>query len=101
VRPRREPANGIADAKVAQRNGESTMPNPAKRNDHSREPMIRRLDRAAGEINPFLMVLAIGLLILNLTCGLALIALHSSVTRVGPGGASASAHLTAASEPRK
>jgi hypothetical protein len=28
----------------------------------------RRLDRVAGEINPFLMVLVVGLVLLNLTC---------------------------------
>jgi hypothetical protein len=96
VGARRDPANGIADVKVAQRNGESTMPNPAKQTDHSREPLIRRLNRAAGEINPFLMVLAIGLLILNLICGFALIALHSSVVPVGPWGASGPVHQSAA-----
>ncbi len=32
------------------------------------EPLWRRIDRAAREVNPFLMVLAIGLIILYLTC---------------------------------
>ncbi len=35
---------------------------------HSPDRWLRRLDRAASAMNPFLTVLAIGLLILNLTC---------------------------------
>ncbi len=30
--------------------------------------LVRRLDRAAGEINPFLAAVAIGLVMLNLCC---------------------------------
>jgi hypothetical protein len=33
---------------------------------------LRRLERAAGAINPFLLMIAIGLVILNLSCLLAL-----------------------------
>jgi hypothetical protein len=33
--------------------------------------MLRRLDRVAGEINPFLIVIAIGLVVLDLSCLLA------------------------------
>ena len=38
------------------------------RDDHSRESLWPRLDRVAGEINPFLMIIVVGLLLLNLTC---------------------------------
>jgi len=38
------------------------------RHDPAPEPLWRRLDRAAGEVNPFLMLVAIGLVILYLTC---------------------------------
>jgi hypothetical protein len=38
------------------------------RRNRSREPLLRRLDRAAGQINPLLMVIAIGLAILNISC---------------------------------
>ena len=34
--------------------------------------LVRRLDRIAGEINPFLAVVAIGLVMLNLCCFVAL-----------------------------
>jgi hypothetical protein len=44
------------------------MRHPSRRDDPAAEPLWRRLDRAAGEINPFLMLLAIGLVILYLTC---------------------------------
>jgi hypothetical protein len=40
---------------------------------------LRRLDRAAGTMNPFLMVLAIGLAVLNLTC-VTLLALRMPVS---------------------
>jgi hypothetical protein len=36
------------------------------------QPMLRRLERAAGDINPFLIVIAIGLVVLDLSCFLAL-----------------------------
>jgi hypothetical protein len=44
------------------------MRHPSRRNDPAPEPPWRRLDRAAGEVNPFLMLLAIGLVILYVTC---------------------------------
>jgi len=40
---------------------------------------LRRIDRAAGRINPFLTVLAIGLAVLNLTC-MALLAMRLPIT---------------------
>ncbi len=61
------------------------------RPDHSLDPWLRRLDRAAGRMNPFLVVLAIGLAILNLTC-LALLASQLPITRHPP-GSDASASL--------
>ena len=44
------------------------MRRTSRRDDPAPEPPWRRLDRAAGEVNPFLMLLAIGLVILYLTC---------------------------------
>jgi hypothetical protein len=41
---------------------------PSRRGQPAPEPLWRRIDRAAREVNPFLMVLAIGLGILHLTC---------------------------------
>ena len=38
------------------------------RHDHSPAPWLRRLDRAAGRMNPYLTILAIGLLVLDATC---------------------------------
>jgi len=62
------------------------------RPDHSLDPWLRRLDRAAGRMNPFLVVLAIGLAILNLTC-LALLAAQLPITRHPPGSADFPASL--------
>jgi hypothetical protein len=45
------------------------------------QPMLRRLERAAGDINPFLVVIAIGLLILYLSCLLALQLAHLPLRR--------------------
>jgi hypothetical protein len=47
--------------------------------DHSPDRWLRRLDRAADTMNPFLSVLAIGLAILNLTC-VALLASRLPIT---------------------
>jgi hypothetical protein len=44
-----------------------------RRRRRSREPLYRRLDRAADEINPFLMVIAIGLAVLDICCLVALL----------------------------
>jgi hypothetical protein len=51
---------------------------------HSPDRWLRRLDRAAGRMNPFLSVLAIGLAILDLT-SLALLASRLPITRDTPG----------------
>jgi hypothetical protein len=51
---------------------------------HSPDRWLRRLDRAAETMNPFLTVLAIGLTLLNLTC-LALLASRLPITRDTPG----------------
>ena len=74
------------------------MLRPARPNDRSREPLIQRLDRAAGEINPFLMVLATGLLILYLTCLFVLVALNMPVTRMSPVSSTAPAYLAASTQ---
>src|SRR3981189_2886172 len=54
------------------------------RHDHSREPLMRRLDRVAGEINPFLLIVVVGLVILNLTCFVALTVSQLPITRIKP-----------------
>jgi hypothetical protein len=48
------------------------------------EPLWRRLDRAAGEINTFLMVLATGLGILCMTCLIGLLVTELPITHVSP-----------------
>jgi hypothetical protein len=54
------------------------------RDDRPAERLIRRLDRAAGEINPILIVLMVGLLILNLTRIVSLGLSGIPITRVNP-----------------
>ena len=67
------------------------------RPDRSLDRWLRRLDRAADRMNPFLAVLAIGLAILNLTC-LALLASQLPITR-HPAGADPPAALAADPSP--
>jgi hypothetical protein len=43
------------------------------RHRRSREPLSRRLDRAAAEINPYLLMIAIGLAVLGFSCVIGLI----------------------------
>jgi len=50
---------------------------------HSLDRWLRRLDHAADAMNPFLIVLAIGLAVLNLTC-IALIASRLPITHGKP-----------------
>jgi hypothetical protein len=54
------------------------------RDDQRSEPLMRRLDRVADEINPYLIVLMVGLLILNLTRLVSLGLANFPVTRVDP-----------------
>jgi hypothetical protein len=60
------------------------MHRPSPRDDEPSEPLIRRLDRVADEINPFLTILMVGLIILIavrvVTMGLA----NLPITRVDP-----------------
>jgi hypothetical protein len=52
---------------------------------HTAKALVRRLDRCAGELNAFLMVLAVGLAVLDGTCfamlrfGDAVINLHTPI----------------------
>ncbi len=46
---------------------------PFRRNHPRPEPFWRRLDRVAGEINPFLLIVAVGLVILYLSCAVGLL----------------------------
>jgi hypothetical protein len=48
------------------------------------ELLMRRLDRAAGEINPILMIMVVGLLILNLTRLFTMVLPNFPITRVDP-----------------
>jgi hypothetical protein len=54
-----------------------------QRDDRSREPLMRRLDRAAGRINPLLMAIAIGLAVLDASCLIALLDTGSLAVRQG------------------
>ena len=45
---------------------------------------MRRLDRVAGEVNPFLVIIAVGLALLSITRLAALGLSNLSVTRVDP-----------------
>jgi hypothetical protein len=63
---------------------DAEMHRPSPRDDQPSEPLMRRLDRVAGEMNPFLIVLLVGLLILNLTRLSALGLSNFPITRVDP-----------------
>ena len=52
--------------------------------DHHREPLLRRLDRAASTMNPMLAVCALGLVILNLVCVFTLAATGRVATYANP-----------------
>ncbi len=74
-----------------QRQGLGAMRQLPPRNDHSLKSLLRQLDRMAGEadrvagaINPYLMILAVGLFILNLTCLAALGVSSLPITRISP-----------------
>jgi len=54
------------------------------RDEHASKPLMRRLDRVADEVNPFLIVLVIGLLILTVIRFFALGLPNFPITRVGP-----------------
>jgi len=62
---------------------QSAMRHLSRRNHQIPEPLWRSLDRAAGEINPFLMVLAIGLFTLYLTFFIGLL-IKLPITRIDP-----------------
>jgi hypothetical protein len=55
----------------------------SQRGQPAPEPLWRRLDRVAGEINPFLMVLAIGLFVLYLT-GIFGLLIKLPITHIDP-----------------
>lgn len=54
---------------------------PSPRGGFSPERLFRRLDRAAAQLNPILMIIMIGLLILNLIAVAAQVP-HLQITRV-------------------
>jgi hypothetical protein len=49
------------------------MPQFFYRHGGPRQPLLRRIDHAADRINPFLMVIAIGLAVLDAVCLIALL----------------------------
>lgn len=51
---------------------------PSPRRGHSPEPFFRRLDRAAAALNPFLTIIVIGFIIINV------IVVFSLVVPLGP-----------------
>jgi hypothetical protein len=62
----------------------------------SAQRLFRRLDHAAGQINPFLAIIAIGLAILNVACLIALIDTGSlAIRRPDPGTAVATSAANA------
>lgn len=56
---------------------------------HPSEPLLERLRHAAGEMNPYLLALAIGLAVLDLTCLLTRVP-HFTLTRCIPDSPAAS-----------
>ena len=59
------------------------------RRDHPEpEPLWRRVDRAAREMNPSLLILAVGLVILYLTCLLGLL-IRLPITRISDNSSAA------------
>lgn len=61
------------------------------RRNRYREPLLRRLDHAAGQINPFLAMIAIGLAVLDAACLIALIDTGSLAIHRGDAGTAVSA----------
>jgi hypothetical protein len=59
--------------------------------------LLRRFDRIAGQINPYLVAVAIGLAIIDLVC-LVLLAPYLGVTRHPPGDAACPAGVAAAGD---
>ena len=79
--------------KMRQHQKSGAEPRPPPRAPGSMPNLLQRLDRAAADINPYLLLMAIGLVILDLTCCL-LLAVKLTMTPVadgGPGGATAPA----------
>jgi hypothetical protein len=60
------------------------MQRHSQRDDQTSEPLLRRLDRVTGEVNPFLIILMVGFLILNLTRVVTLGLKNLPITRVDP-----------------
>ena len=60
------------------------MQQRSSRDAQASEPLMRRLDRAADRINPFLIILMVGLLILTVIRVAALGLSNFPITRVDP-----------------
>jgi hypothetical protein len=69
------------------------------RGNRPAKQVMRRLNRAMGEINPFLLATALGLAILYLTC-LGALLLKLPVTRLNACPANATVPATTRTEPR-
>ena len=55
---------------------------PSPRGSFSPEKLFRRLDRAAAHLNPILMVVVVGLLLLNLIGAALVLVSHLPITRM-------------------
>jgi hypothetical protein len=76
--------------------GADTMRRLFPRGTGSYERLIRRLDQAAERINPFLVVIAIGLLILDASCLISLLDTGSLAVHQGAASPAMSAPSTGA-----
>ena len=56
----------------------------SSRHDRRSEPLLQRIDRAADQVNPFLIVLIIGLVVLNLARLVTIGLVNFPITRVDP-----------------
>jgi hypothetical protein len=70
-----------------------TTPAPSQPSD-PRRALIRALERAAGELNPFLTILAIGIAILDLTCYMGMVGSRQLVPHASAYAASQNAAST-------
>jgi hypothetical protein len=71
-----------------------TLPPSPDRPPGTQRALLRNFERAAGELNPFLAILAIGIAILDLTCYMGVVgsrqlALHQSGYAASPAATSA------------
>jgi hypothetical protein len=70
------------------------MPPISPRDHHRSKRLLRRFDHTVGQLNPYLLAIAIGLLVLYITCLFALVvrlpAIHVNVCVMTPASSAAS-----------